>query len=139
MRYMGLDLGTKTLGVAMSDVTKTIAGPYKTITFVDEDYESALESLAEIIQKEEVSKIILGLPINMNGSLGPRAQTTLKFKERLEEKFNLPVETMDERLTTREANSYMLEADLSRKKRKQKKDFLAANIILQSYLNKEEN
>lgn len=135
---MGLDLGTKTVGVSLSDLTKTIASPYKTITFAEEDYDSALEELEKIIEDEKVEKIILGLPKNMNGSLGFRAEATLEFKKSLEEKFGLPVITFDERLTTKEANTYMLEADLSRKKRKQKKDFLAANIILQAYLNKEE-
>lgn len=139
MRYMGLDLGTKTLGVSLSDITKTIANPYTTITFAEDDYDKAIESLEKIIDENKVEKIILGLPKNMNGTIGPRAEVTLEFKKKLEAKFNLPVITMDERLTTREANIYMLEADLSRKKRKQKKDFLAANIILQSYLDKEED
>ncbi len=138
MRYMGLDLGTKTVGVSLSDLTKTIASPYTTITFAEGDYEAALDGLSKIIEEEKVEKIILGLPKNMNGSLGFRAEETLNFKEKLENRFKLPVVTFDERLTTREANTYMLEADLSRKKRKQKKDFLAANIILQAYLNKEE-
>jgi len=135
---MGLDLGTKTLGISLSDVTKTLASPYKTITFAEGDYSSALNSLEEIIFLEKVEKIILGLPKNMNGSLGFRAEETLEFKKMMEEKFDIPIITFDERLTTREANNYMLEADMSRKKRKEKKDFLAANIILQAYLNKEE-
>jgi len=135
---MGLDLGTKTLGVSLSDVTKTLASPYKTITFAEGDYISALNFLEEIIISEKVEKIILGLPKNMNGSLGFRAEETLEFKKMLEERFSIPVITFDERLTTREANNYMLEADMSRKKRKDKKDYLAANIILQAYLNKEE-
>jgi len=136
---MGLDLGTKTLGISLSDVTKTLASPYKTITFAEGDYSSALNSLEEIIFLEKVEKIILGLPKNMNGSLGFRAEETLEFKKMMEEKFDIPIITFDERLTTREANNYMLEADMSRKKRKEKKDFLAANIILQAYLNKEED
>jgi len=139
LRYMGLDLGTKTLGISLSDVTKTLASPYKTITFAEGDYSSALNSLEEIIFLEKVEKIILGLPKNMNGSLGFRAEETLEFKKMMEEKFDIPIITFDERLTTREANNYMLEADMSRKKRKEKKDFLAANIILQAYLNKEED
>lgn len=138
MKYMGLDLGTKTLGVSLSDKTKTIASPYTVITFANEDYDSAIKSLEKIIVEEGISKIILGLPKNMNGSLGFRAEETLAFKEMLENTFSLPVITFDERLTTREANNYMLEANLSRKKRKQKKDFLAANIILQAYLDREE-
>jgi putative Holliday junction resolvase len=138
LRYLGLDLGTKTLGVSLSDLTKTIASPYTTITFANQDYMTAIEELKKIILNENVSKIILGLPKNMNGSLGFRALETLEFKKMLENTFDIPVVTMDERLTTKEANTYMLEADLSRKKRKSKKDSLAANIILQAYLDKEE-
>lgn len=138
VRYMGLDLGTKTLGVSLSDKTKTLASPYTVITFANEDYDSAIKSLKKIIESESVSKIILGLPKNMNGSLGFRAEETMAFQKMLENAFSLPVIMFDERLTTKEANNYMLEADLSRKKRKQKKDFLAANIILQAYLDREE-
>lgn len=137
MKYLGLDLGTKTLGISISDNTKTIASIYTTIRFLENDYGSLIEPLRNIIKEENISKIVLGLPKNMNNSLGFRAEETIKFKEEIEKKLNIEVILQDERLTTIEANYYMLQADISRKKRKEKKDSLAANIILQTYLDKE--
>ena len=137
MRYLGLDLGTRTLGISMSDITHTIATSYKTIRFEDSDYDSLLVDLEEIIKDNNIEKIVLGLPKNMNNSIGDRALTTLEFKDKLEKKFNLPVIMQDERLSTVEATNYMIEADMSRKKRKKTVDALAANIILQTYLDKE--
>lgn len=136
-RYMGLDLGTRTLGVSLSDITHTIATSYKTIRFNDSDYDSVIPELDSIIKEYKVGKIVLGLPKNMNNSIGERAQTTLSFKEKLEDTFQIEVIMQDERLTTVEATNYMLEADISRKKRKKHVDALAANIILQTYLDKE--
>jgi len=137
MRYLGLDLGTRTLGISMSDITHTIATSYKTIRFEDSQYDDLLVELETIINEFKISKIILGLPKNMNNTIGDRALTTLEFKDKLESKFNLPVIMQDERLSTVEATNYMIEADMSRKKRKKKVDALAANIILQTYLDKE--
>ena len=136
MKYLGLDLGTRTLGVSISDTTKTIASAYGTIHFEEDDYDKAINKLSTIIEKEPIEKIILGLPKNMNGSIGPRALVTLDFKKKLEETFKIEVEMQDERLSTKEASGYMIKADISRKKRKQKIDSLAANIILQTYLDK---
>ena len=136
MRYLGLDLGTRTLGLSISDKTGTIASVYDTLRFNDKDYDSLLEPLKEIVEKEEVSGIVLGLPKNMNNSLGFRAEETIEFKEKLEAYLNMEVILQDERLSTIEANNYMLAADISRKKRKEKKDSLAANIILQTYLDR---
>lgn len=138
MRYLGLDLGEKSLGLSISDITGTIASTYKTLRFDSGDYESLFEPLKKIVKDEHVEKLVLGLPKNMNNSLGFRAEETINFKEKLENYLNLEVILQDERLTTIEANRYMLEADISRKKRKQKKDELAANIILQSYLDRKE-
>lgn len=137
MRYLGLDLGTKTLGVSLSDSTFTIASTLKTIKFLENDYDSLITELSEIIKEYNVCKIVLGYPKNMNNTIGERCETTLKFKEKLEEFFNIEVVLQDERLTTVEATNYMLAADISRKKRKKKVDALAANIILQTYLDKE--
>ena len=137
MKYLGLDLGTRTLGVSISDATKTVAGAYCTIHFDDDDYDKALTELATIIEKESIEKMILGFPKNMNGTIGPRAETTIEFKKKLEDKFHLPVELQDERLSTKEAEFYMISEGMSRKKRKAKIDSLAANIILQTYLDKE--
>ena len=136
MKYLGLDLGTRTLGVSISDTTKTVATTYGTIHFEEKNYEEAISKLSTIIEKEPIEKIILGFPKNMNGTVGPRASVTLEFKKKLEDTFKIPVEMQDERLSTKEASGYMIKADISRKKRKQKIDSLAANIILQTYLDK---
>ena len=137
MRYLGLDLGTRTLGISLSDTTFTIASTLKTIRFDENDYEFLLKELEGIIKEYSISKLILGYPKNMNNTIGERCETTLKFKDMLNSKFDLPVILQDERLTTVEATNYMLQADISRKKRKKKVDALAANIILQTYLDKE--
>lgn len=137
MRYLGLDLGTKTLGLSMSDTTRTIATSFKTIKFPDSEYEYLIKELKEIIKEYQVVKIILGLPKNMNNSIGDRAQTTLDFKTLLENELSLEVVMQDERLSTVEATNYLLEADISRRKRKTKVDAIAANIILQTYLDRE--
>lgn len=137
MRYLGLDLGTKTLGIALSDITLTIASSYKTINFIENDYTSLLPILSELVQELNIKKIILGLPKNMNNTLGDRAKITMEFKEMLENNLKIEVVLQDERLSTVEATNYMLESDLTRKKRKKKIDALAANIILQTYLDKE--
>lgn len=137
MRYLGLDLGTRTLGISISDTTKTIASTLKTIRFQDSNYIELIPQLKTIIEENEVSKIVLGFPKNMNNTIGNRCEETLKFKELLENNFNIEVVLQDERLSTVEATNYMLEADISRKKRKKKVDSLAANIILQTYLDRE--
>ena len=137
MRYLGLDLGTRTLGISMSDATRTIASTYKTIRFEDSNYDILLPQIKEIVEEFNVSKIILGLPKNMNNSMGFRAEETIEFQKKLEQYLKIEVILQDERLSTREATSYLLEADISRKKRKQKVDSIAANIILQTYLDKE--
>ena len=108
MRYLGFDLGTRTLGISISDETKTIATGLTTI----------LEEIKNIVNDYKVEKIVLGLPKNMNNTIGERAETTLKFKETLEDYLNIPVVMQDERLTTVAAHNYLLEANLSRKKRK---------------------
>ena len=135
-RIIALDLGTKTLGIAMSDITKTIANAFDTIRFENEDYESLVEPLKKIIDEYNVEEIVLGYPINMNNTIGERAEITLEFKKILEDKLDLDIKLQDERLSSKSADAYMLQGDLSRKKRKQKKDSLAANIILQTYLDR---
>lgn len=136
MKYMGLDLGTKTLGISISDKTKTIANTYKTLYFNEEDYDSLIEPLKIIIKEENVEKIILGYPKNMNNTIGPRAQITEEFKNKLENNLNIEVILQDERLTSVISNNILIEANISRKKRKKKVDGIAATIILQSYLDK---
>lgn len=137
MRYLGLDLGTKTLGLAISDTTLTIANVLTTINFENEDYDSLLKPLKEIIEEYNIQKLILGYPLNMDGTIGERAQITINFKKKLEKSFKKEVILQDERLTSVISNKVLIDADLSRKKRKKKVDGLAANLILQSYLDKE--
>ena len=133
-RYLGLDLGTKTLGVSVSDITNTIATTVGIIRFDSEDYEKTYEPLKKIIDEYSITDIVLGLPKNMNNSIGFRAEATKEYKSMLENWFKLNVILQDERLTTVEATNYMLEANMSRNKRKKHIDALAANIILQTYL-----
>lgn len=139
MKYLGLDLGTRTLGISISDLTHTIATTYKTIRYEENDYDFLINELKTIIEKEQIEKLVLGLPKNMNNTIGESAEKCLNFKKLLEEKLNISVEMQDERLTTVEATNYMIEANMSRKKRKQKIDSLAANIILQTYLDRKKD
>lgn len=136
IRILGLDLGTRTLGLAISDKTGMIATSLKTIRFEDSNYDSLIPILKEIKEEYKVDYFVLGLPKNMNNTLGPRAEETIMFQKKLESSLGVQVELQDERLTTVEATNYMLEANVSRKKRKKKIDSVAANIILQTYLDK---
>ena len=137
MRCLGLDLGSKTLGIAISDTTNTIATIYTTLRFDEDDYDSLISQLKDIILKNDIDVIVLGLPKNMNNTLGKRAEITLDFKEKLEKQLLVKVTLMDERLTSVISNNVMIEADMSRKKRKKKVDGIAAQIILQDYLDRE--
>lgn len=137
MRIIGLDLGTRTLGISLSDTTLTIASTLKTIRFEEGNYDVLLPQLKEIVDEYKIGKIVLGFPKNMNNTIGPRGEETIKFKEKLERYLNMEVILQDERLSTVSAHNIMIEANMSRKKRKTKVDALAANIILQTYLDKE--
>jgi len=134
MRCLGLDLGTKTLGLAISDKSNMIASPYKVLHWDGENYEMLFKDLNDIINDNNITDLVLGLPKNMNNTLGFAAERSLKFKEALEKKYNLEVTMIDERLSTVEATNYLLEADVSRKKRKKVVDGIAASIILDTYL-----
>ena len=136
MRYLGLDLGSKTLGIAISDATNLIASVYTTLYFKDEDYASLISPLKEIIEKEKINTLVLGLPKNMNNTLGDRANITLEFKKMLEEEIKILVILEDERLTSVISNNVLISANVSRKKRKKKVDGMAAVLILQGYLDK---
>lgn len=136
MRYLGLDLGTKTLGTSLSDINGRMAFFHKTLFFEEESYEQVLPEIRDIIKEEKIEKIVLGLPKNMNNTLGEAAKRCIDFKQILENNFQIEVILQDERLSTKEANTYMVHADVSRKKRKKKIDGLAATIILQTYLDK---
>jgi len=134
---MGLDIGSHTIGVAITDELQITAQGLKTIrrSSVEED----LEELIKIIDQFKIGKIVVGLPKNMNGTLGKQAEMVLQWIETIREKVNLPIVTWDERFSTVEASRVLLEADLSRRKRKNAIDKLAAVIILQGYIEKERN
>jgi RNAse H-fold protein YqgF len=136
-RIMGLDVGSKTVGVAVSDQLGWTAQGVEIIK-IDEDQEQfGLERVAQLVAKYEVTAFVLGLPKNMNNTLGPRVEASQAYGERLKEKFGLPIDYQDERLTTVEAERMLVEqADTSRKKRKKVIDKLAASLILQNYLDR---
>lgn len=138
MRYLGLDLGTTTLGVAISDKTNTLATPLELIKFARENYEEALDKLLKIVSEYNIKEVVLGLPKNMDNSLGWRSAETIEFKKKLEEKLDKEIILEDERLTTKIAENMLIDFDLSRKKRKKVIDGVSAVIILQSYLDRKE-
>lgn len=132
---MGLDYGSKTLGVAISDPFGWTAQGVETITRKEEtNLVQTIGRLKEIIEGYNVDKIILGLPKNMNNTEGERVEKTLYFKRRLEREFSLPVETWDERLSTMAAERLLVEADVNKKNHKKVIDKMAAMYILQGYL-----
>ena len=133
MRIIGLDLGSRTCGVSVSDALGMIARAYKTVRFEEEDYDSALEQIVEIINELQIHKAVLGLPKHMNGDIGIRGEISIAFKESLEQ-LGIEVILWDERLTTVAAEKILIAADVSRKKRKKVIDQMAAVQILQSYL-----
>ena len=132
MRTMGLDYGDKTIGVAVSDLLGLTAQGIEVIRRASPQHD--LDHLRRLIGEYEVTEIVVGLPKNMNGSTGPRGELCQEFAAQLTETFNLPVRLWDERLTTVSATRTLLEADVSRKKRKQVVDKIAAVLILQGYM-----
>ncbi|HBV88994.1 MAG TPA: Holliday junction resolvase RuvX [Desulfosporosinus sp.] len=130
MRIMGLDFGSKTIGVAMSDALFWTAQGVKTIKRSKRE----IDELRELIREYEVMEIVIGYPKNMNGTLGPRCEMTQEFAEVLRSEFGLEVKLWDERLSTVAAQRTLIEADVSRAKRKQVIDKMAAVFILQGYL-----
>ena len=136
MRYLGLDLGTTSLGVAISDKTNTLVSPLPLIKFKKEDYNDALNKLMEIIKDKNISKVVLGLPKNMDNSLGFAAQRSLNFKKILESE-NVEVILEDERLTTVEAINIMKNNGLKRINEQNKTDVLSEGLILESYLKRQ--
>jgi putative Holliday junction resolvase len=131
-RILGLDLGTRTVGLALSDVGRTLATPYDTIRRTK--LAADLARLESIIAKEGVGALVLGLPVNMDGSEGPRCQATRQFATDLLKRIDLPLAFWDERLSTRAAEAALLEADTSRRRRAAVIDKVAAAVILQGFL-----
>lgn len=136
MRYLGLDLGSRTLGCAISDRSGIFARSY-TIIRHNEEYDRLIKDVKDIIDNESIEAIVLGYPKNMNNTIGPKGELSLLFKKKLEDNLNIPVFLQDERLTTKQAQDILISNDTSRKKRKKVIDSMAATIILQSYLDKE--
>ncbi|MBR5290344.1 MAG: Holliday junction resolvase RuvX, partial [Erysipelotrichaceae bacterium] len=124
-RVLGFDLGSRTLGVAVSDPLGMIARTVETFRFEEDDYDAALKRAGELIKEYSAKRIVLGLPKHMNGDIGIRGEISIKFKASLEEMYNSPVELVDERLTTVAAHKMLISADVSRKKRKQVVDQIA--------------
>lgn len=134
-RLMGLDVGSRTVGVAVSDELGWTAQGVEIVRINEDEEQFGIERIAELVLEYDVKGFVLGLPKNMNNTLGPRAEASKNYGKLLEERFALPVDFCDERLTTVEAERMLVEqADTSRKKRKQVIDKLAAGLILQNYL-----
>lgn len=132
MRILGLDIGDRTIGVAVSDPLGLTAQGITTIR--RKSTEKDLEEIKKICEEYSVESIVAGLPKNMNGTLGPQSEKVISFCDLVKEYINLPINMWDERLTTVAAHRAMLEADLSRAKRKKIVDKIAAIYILQGYL-----
>lgn len=133
-KVLGLDLGTRTIGIAISDIMEMIASGVETYRFRDDDYDSALKRVEEIVKEKKVYKIVLGYPKHMNGDVGEKALLCEDFKQKLESRLNIDVVLVDERWTTKLATNRLLEFDMSRNKRKKIIDQMAAVVILQNYL-----
>ena len=138
-RILGLDVGSKTIGVAVSDPFGWTAQGIEIIQIDEKNEDFGLLRLGELIAEYEIEKIVIGLPKHMNGSIGERAEASIRFGELVIKEFNLPVEYEDERLTTLQANRMMIEeGDVSREKRKKVIDKVAAMMILQNYLDRKD-
>ena len=132
MRIMGLDYGTKRIGVAMSDELLLTAQGSKTI--FNNTLSGTIAAIVKLIKENEVVEVIVGLPISMNGSHSQKTKEVIEFTQELTKSVPVPVKTWDERLTTAQAERALLEADMSRAKRKRLNDMVAAQLILQGYL-----
>ncbi|MCK5236848.1 MAG: Holliday junction resolvase RuvX [Deltaproteobacteria bacterium] len=132
MKYLGIDLGKKRIGIALSDDSGIIAEPY--IQIERRSTNSAVDEIFEIVKEKEVNRIVIGLPLLEDGNEGSMAKDVLKFKEVLETRCGLHVTTWDERFSTKAVTRVLIDADVSRKKRKNSVDKLSASFILQGYL-----
>ncbi len=134
MKYLGMDLGTKTLGLAVTDKLGIISSPYKVLRYNNVD--ELIKEVLNIINIENIDELVLGLPKNMNNSLGFAVDRTLNFKKELEKYTNLKINLVDERLSTKEAEDFLINLNTKREKRKEIIDSYAASIILDTYLRK---
>ncbi|MGM2457636.1 Holliday junction resolvase RuvX [Bacillus cereus group sp. BceL015] len=136
MRILGLDVGTKTVGVAISDEMGWTAQGLETIKINEERGQFGFDRISELVKQYDVDKIVVGLPKNMNGTIGPRGEACQQFAENLRELLQLDVVMWDERLSTMAVERLLISADVSRKKRKQVIDKMAAVVILQGFLDR---
>lgn len=134
MRVMGLDVGSKTVGVAISDELGWTAQGIETIKIDEDQGVFRIDRLKELAEEYQVDTVVVGLPKNMNNSIGPRGEASKTYGELIQQELSLPVKYWDERLSTMAAERVLLEADVSRKKRKKVIDKMAAMMILQGYL-----
>lgn len=134
-KVLGLDWGTKRIGIAISDRAGKVAlgRPSRE----REDLESDLDYLEELVETEAVRQVVIGMPLHMNGDAGQSAEKVREFKRNLKKRLSIPVDTVDERLTSSEAERVMIESDVRREKRNEKRDRVAATLILQRYLDSE--
>ena len=133
-RLLGLDLGAKTIGMALSDVTRSVATPYHTVRRTK--FTADAKAIQEVIEKNQVSALVIGLPINLDGSEGPRAQSTRAFARNLAPRITVPIVFWDERLSTAAVERHLIEAGASRKRRAEVIDRMAAAYILQGALDR---
>jgi putative Holliday junction resolvase len=133
-RLLGLDVGTKTVGMALSDITRSIATPFDTIRRTK--FTADAKAIREVIEKNQVGALVIGLPLNLDGSEGPRAQSTRAFARNLAAHVAVPMVFWDERLSTAAVERHLIEADASRKRRAEVVDRMAAAYILQGALDR---
>ena len=137
MRYLGLDLGSRTLGISISDRTGLIASSYKVLRH-NEEYDKLVSLVKKIVEDEDIDEIVLGFPKNMDNTIGFKGELSLSFKDKLEKSIGIKVNLQDERLTTVEAERILISNNTTRKNRKKVIDSMAATIILQSFLERKD-
>ena len=138
MRIMGLDVGSKTVGVAVSDALGWTAQGIETVKIDEENEEFGIERIRELVQQYGVTEFVVGFPKNMNNTIGPRGEASQAYANLLEDTFSMPVTLWDERLTTMAAERLLIEADVRRKNRKKVIDKMAAVMILQGFLDRKQ-
>ncbi|HWI50344.1 MAG TPA: Holliday junction resolvase RuvX [Rummeliibacillus sp.] len=138
MRIMGLDVGSKTVGVAVSDALGWTAQGIETVKIDEENEEFGIERIRELVQQYGVTEFVVGFPKNMNNTIGPRGEASKAYGKLLEDTFSMPVTLWDERLTTMAAERLLIEADVRRKNRKKVIDKMAAVMILQGFLDRKQ-
>ena len=135
MKYLGLDLGSRTLGIAVSDSFGKIAFGYGVLHH-NEEYDRLVNDIKNIVSELSIEAIVLGFPKNMNNTIGPKGELSLSFQKKLEDALSLPVYLQDERLSTKTAHDVLIAGNMSRKKRKKVVDSVAAVVILQTFLDR---